>query len=75
MVALVRIQAIGRREHLGVSARRILVRVISQRDMGAHLEAVRCIAILPSVCCGLTAWFVHKDEEKEKYNNERTLRR
>lgn len=39
--------------------------------MDAHLEAARRIAILPSVCCGFTARFVHEDEEKEEYNNER----
>ena len=38
--------------------------------MDAHLEAARRIAILPSVRCGLTAWFVREDEEKEEYNNE-----
>ena len=36
--------------------------------MDAHLEADRCIAILPSVRCGFAAWFVHEDEEKEEYN-------
>lgn len=41
--------------------------------MDAHLEADRCIAILPSVRRGFAAWFVHEDEEKEEYNNERTL--